>query len=554
MKITLDALDGRNFTLRIPRDEGGEHVVALHDTRRLRGAYDHDATRFSLDPLEADALVGEVAWVLASGSLHLGGPASLGATRLDLDIRRDDRRPGGTGDARCASLDAPAARLKLDGFALDGALAYTALEARHDVAADAWRLSAATVGARAATIVTGDVDARFEALDARGVDATLGATTSLSLAEVVARDVSLAAGDVTVKAETVTLTGLRVTRGAALSVAVDAIELGGVEVTRGAVRAQAPTARLDGFAYGPDEIAVTRIDVDTLALAIEGLAASSDEAPADTAPDATPPGARRTLGVDLPFLDHVTAKIDADVVVDVKLPIITRRVATHRLRLAIDDGAFDFKQLEHGLSALEDSVIDFEVGPDGLELELDAVVVKRELLLWPLDVAQQELARRNRVRLRTFARPTMVARAAPSRDEGDEDPRVALHRVEVQGIDVEGSVRGASTLPLGQGVIRLGRGDTAALGLLRVSGGLVHDVTQSRPETTLRVALESLDAGLDALAVGARCLDVDRVRLGRLDGGEVTFRGFRPTSASATLHTLAVEGLRLRGAPAAQGG
>ena len=31
MKITLDAIDGRNFTLRLPRDLGGEHVIALHD-------------------------------------------------------------------------------------------------------------------------------------------------------------------------------------------------------------------------------------------------------------------------------------------------------------------------------------------------------------------------------------------------------------------------------------------------------------------------------------------------------------------------------------------
>ena len=164
MKITLDGLDGRNFTLRLPRDAGGEHVVTLLDTRALRGLYAHDATRFSLDPVEADAITGEVAWVLADGTLHLGGPAVLGPTRVDVDIRRDDATPGVTGEARCAALDAPVTRLHRAGLELYGALSFAALSARHDEAAGGWVVATDALGAKGASLAQGGLQARLDRL------------------------------------------------------------------------------------------------------------------------------------------------------------------------------------------------------------------------------------------------------------------------------------------------------------------------------------------------------------------------------------------------------
>jgi hypothetical protein len=551
MKITLDGLDGRNFTLRLPLDDNrGEHVIALHDTKRLRGLYDHDATRFSLDPVEADAIVGEVAWVLDGGSFHLAGPASLGATSIDLDIRRDDQPPAVTGEARCASLDAPVTRLHRAGLELYGALSFTALVARHDAAADVWAVTADTLGARTTSLAQEPLHARVESLDVRALVARLGGgTTALTLADLVVRDLTLTTGDTEVKAVGATFTGLRVTRDeAGLTLAADAVTLTDVALSSGRRRLRSPSLHLGSLRYAPDGVSFDRLAADELSFAIEGL---GEGTASPEAPDEPALGTRRTLGLDLPLLDHVDARIEADIVVDVKLPVIAGRVATHRLRLAIDDGALDFKQLERGLSRLEDAILDFEVVPEGLMLELDAVVVKRELLLWPLDAEGLRLARQNRVRLRTFAQPTMTVRPPSPRSdkekEKESESAVALRRIEVQGLRIEGGVDGASTLPLAGGTLRLGADGVVALGRLCVTGSLLHDA-RTPTDTTLSIDLADLDAGLDAIAVGERRLDVARLRVGQLTEGRVTFCGFSPRAVTGTLRAVELTGLRLRGA------
>lgn len=552
MKITLDALDGRNFTLRLALDDGrGEQVIALHDTKRLRGLYAHDAARFSLDPVEADAIVGEVTWTLADGSLHLAGPVTLGATRLDLDIRRDDRTPGITGEARCASLDAPVTRLDRAGMKLYGALQLTALDARHDDAADAWVVTVESFEARATSLAQDALRARFEGLDARTVEARIGGSTAVSVAELVVRDLSLTVGDTEVKAAGATLTGLRVVRDAAgVTVEAGAATLTGVEVTSGKRRVRSPELRLGTLRYGAEGVSFARLAADELALAIEGLGGEEAEPAHDAEPaepaEEPPPGTRKVLGLDLPLLDGLDAKVEADIVVDLKLPVIERRQATHRLRLAVDRGVIDFKQLEGGLSTLENAILDFEVVDAGLMLELDAVVVKRELLLWPLADEGMRLARQNKVRLRTLACPTMVVHEPSSKDDEAAPSPVALRRLEVKDIRVEGALRSASLLPVGDGTLRLGVGDTPALGRLRVTGAVAYDPDGSPPDTVLSVELADLDVGLDAVAVGARRLDVSRARLGQLADAKVTLRGVRPRAVTATLRAVELEGFRLR--------
>lgn len=548
MKITLEGLDGRNFTLRLPRDAGGEHVIALHDTRRLRGLYDHDAARFSLDPVEADALTGEVAWVLAAGTLHLGGPAALGATRLDLEIRRDDQRPGVTGSASCASLDAPVTRLHRAGLELYGGLAFTALDARYDVAADAWDLTAETLGARGASLAQEGLRVRVERLDARAVTARFGDATTLAATELSVAGLSLTRGELTVAAAGARLTGLRVTRDAAEALVVEAggVELTDVEVTRGQVSARAPSLRLDALRSGPDGLSIGQALADALSVAISGLGAGAPAADPTPAAEPAPTGGRQALGVDLPFLDHLGGRLEADVVVDMKLPVLERRVATHRLRLDLREGALDFKQLEGGLSPLENAILDFEVVDAGLELELDAVLVKRQLVLWPLDAEGQRLAREGRVRLRTFAQPTVAARAPSARDEEGGDAPVALRRLEVQNLRAELALSGASSLPLAGGALRLGAEGAPALGSLHAVGSVVHDPAAAPPETAVTFELTDLDLGLDALALGDRRLEVARARLGQVVDGRLTLRGVSPTGVAMTLRALDLRGVTLR--------
>ncbi len=552
MKITLDGLDGRNFTLRLPRDAGGEHVVSLHDTRALRGLYEHDAARFSLDPVEADALTGEVAWVLAEGTLHLGGPAVLGATRLDLDIRRDDATPGVTGEARCAALDAPVTRLHRAGLELYGALSFTALDARYDETAGAWSLAMEALGAKGASLARGALQARLDRLDARAFAATFGDATSVAADSLTVEGLALTGDGISVLAAGATLTGVRLTRaGDALTVEAAGVALTGVEITRGQVAVRAPSLRLDGLRYGPDGLAVGGATAESIAVTVHGLGANGDAPAASTGVPEAPTGGRRMLGVDLPLLDGVAGRVEADVVVDVKLPVIERREGTHRVRLELREGTIDFKQLERGLSALEDAVIDFEVDDAGLYLEVDAVVVKRELVRWPLDAEGVRLARQNRVRLRTFARPTVAAAAPAPRAEGEGPPSVALRRVEVRRLVADLAVKGASTLPVAGGTLRLGDGGGDALRALHVSGELVHDATAPSPETAVAVTLEGLDVGVEGMALGGRRFDLARAQVGEVAEGRVTFRGFAPTSVALDLRAVALTWLKLGAPPTA---
>lgn len=508
MRITLESIDGQQFTLRLPRDEGGEHVVALHTTRRLRGVYAHDAKAIRLDPVEADEIVGEIAWVLAAGALRLAGPMRLGATSIDLDIARDDRTPAVTGDARCASAAISTTEVTVGDVSVRCALDVTALHARHDPATNTWTMTAATLGVR---------------------------------------DLSLAKGAMTVKAASVSVAGLRLVRSAAGVVAMaDELSLAGVELVDDRRTVRVADAKGVGLRYAPEGVSFDRVDAGELSFVLDGLGASSGEEEAEPAERAS-----RELGVDLPFLDGLHGRVEADTLVDVKLPVIHHRVATHKARLAVTDGSINFKDLEHGLSKLEDAIFDFEVRGDALVFELGALLVKKPLLRWALDASGLSRAHRDEVRLRTLLRPTLALEAnggGGGDDEGDgeREKSVALQRVEVRGLLVDVGVSEASTLPVGGGTLRLGGADAAPLASLKVRGELVHDARQAGEPTEVHAELRALDVGVDGVAAGGGRLDVARVAVGHLTDGAVTMRGFTPAAARATLRDVSLRNGRWR--------
>ncbi|MFO0645768.1 MAG: hypothetical protein U0326_05985 [Polyangiales bacterium] len=550
MKITLDGLDGRNFTLRLPRDAGGEHVVALHDARALRGMYEHDASRYALAPVEADAILGAITWMLSDGSVELAGPMVLGATRIALEIRRDDQTPGVTGEVHCSRLDAPTLKVSLATLAVDGTLSLANFSARHDPQANAWDVASASLSTRALGITRGALAVSMTALEAATLEARHGGgTTDASLASVTLSGLRVAVDALVVEAARVELTGLRVVRVAdkGLLFTVDAVTLTGLAFEHANQRVEGDTVTIKALRYGSEGVSFDALSTDALRVRVTELGARAAKPDADAPVVEATVEKQRVIGMDLPFLDHLAGRLEADTEVDVKVPWIERRVASHRLRLDIEDGAFDFKLLERGLSRLEDAILDFEVDDDGLYFEVDAVVWKRTLLRWPLDARELLHARQGRVKLRTFARPTLTVASGGTKSSAprEADPRFALRRVSIHGIRVDLAIRGASTLPLGDGTLHLGSDGAPALGALKLNGSLSRDSASDAPETSLSLALEALDVALDSVALGARKIDVRRARLGALTDGRITLRGFSPTSVSATLGALSLEGFAL---------
>jgi hypothetical protein len=84
-----------------------------------------------------------------------------------------------------------------------------------------------------------------------------------------------------------------------------------------------------------------------------------------------------------------------------------------------------------------------------------------------------------------------------------------------------------------------------AAAAVRVQGRLEHDAAHEGERTELRVALDALDVGLEGLELGGRRVDLGGLTLAAIDDGVVTFRGFAPSAARATLRGLAVRSLRV---------
>ncbi|MEZ4408396.1 MAG: hypothetical protein R3A52_18270 [Polyangiales bacterium] len=561
MRITLDSLDGKQFTLTLPRDgDSREHLIKIDHAHRLRGVYAQDDVVIAMDPVQVDQLIGELLWQLDGGSVHLAGPMSFGPTDIDIDIARGDRKPPAVGRASAEVITVPAMRYVKDALAVQGMVSVTRLLAQHDPGVGAWHITASDLDGQTLQATHPKTSPAAEALHLRGVVADVGDDGSFSIrvAEVSAKTLSAAVSGTTIKVSDGLAKGVAVVRSARGEVAVDVDEiiLRGIEVHDAHRDGRlGSVARVTKLRYTPQGVSFDRLDIDELGVAVDGLDAGSDEK-SDTQSGSNGAsegnGTSRKLGVDLPLLDHVEGHVSADVKVDARVPVIKRRVATHQIRLALTDGTLDFKQLEGGLSFLEDALLDFEVEENALVLELDALIKQKALVSWPLDDEGMARANNNRVRLRTLAQPTLEV-GGDSNDKPEEKPEdkgesaVGLNRVDVDPLDVELHLGGPTqvALPTGGG-LRLGVDGTDAVGMLRVHGSLAHDTEKAPDPTEVQVEVENLAVGADDLAVGDNRLSIGCVTLGRLSDATVTFHGLKPAAARGTLRDLSVQTFSLR--------
>ncbi|HTU62528.1 MAG TPA: hypothetical protein VMF89_28905, partial [Polyangiales bacterium] len=165
-------------------------------------------------------------------------------------------------------------------------------------------------------------------------------------------------GDIALRAPQLVVDGLRVGWGA------PAFELGAARV-----RADAAELLFEGVSARVSSFECEGLLVRDGAVEVASLSASSIEG------DVMRPAARRESGqhpeqaaqphttrsripfADLRLLDGLMGRLNADVHVDATVAIVRRR-ALHKLRAQVQEGSIDFRALEHGLSALEDSLLD----------------------------------------------------------------------------------------------------------------------------------------------------------------------------------------------------
>lgn len=499
---------------------GASTRLVLGPSGGVSGTYDQDAERLALRALRAERfLITQLTSALAQGELRLEAPCQLDAVSVDGELRGG---AGFTGEATVGSATVERVHLEVGG----------------------WQMHA-----------------KLE-LGQLGFSASGSGSERVRIEHLHLRDVALENGSLQIGVRHVALAALELRRagdgGTALGAASAAIE--GITVERGGATATLDDVKLpSGVRFEGGGLELAALELGKLALDVPDLTSlgSGGTGAARSAPPAAAAKPRAGGPPSLPFLDHLQGNLQLDVEVELRLPlpIIKARKATHRVRLPIDGGRIDYKQLESSLSGLENAVLDFEISDAGLILERDLIpgvsFDNQTLVTWPLPPEELEVARRERrVRLRRLfdyqLDPKLQGDASKETpdDGGAPDRPGPLRRLDITNIDVSLSVNAASELALGDVRLRLGAGVEQALRRLRLQGEVHIASEEDRGPSDLRLELDDLRLGAEA-PLGARRLHVGELHVGRIDEAVLQIQRLRPGRLSVRAGRLGAANVRV---------
>ncbi len=305
---------------------------------------------------------------------------------------------------------------------------------------------------------------------------------------------------------------------------------------------------LAAFSDDAGMLHVQRLRLGSVELSVAELSRDGGEPAAPASPG--PAASRPRAPLDLGFLDLISGNLAVDVVTDVSLPILGSRKATHSFRLPIDAGVISFKAIEKGIATLESLVLDFEVEGDKLILEKDIPLVpfdNQPLVTWMLDDVGRKLAKDDKVRLSTLARPQLPpkVKAAADADRAKKGKAVELRRIDVDNLDLRISITSTFELAVGEGRVRFGASERASIELLHVTGELAHDGNGDAPRGAIRVMGKGLHAALHGISLPRRKLDAHAVSVDTIEAVDVGFAGFRPRKASVRVAGVQLDKVQL---------
>lgn len=306
---------------------------------------------------------------------------------------------------------------------------------------------------------------------------------------------------------------------------------GGVAVQAAKLTASHVSVRDGHVALGVTSLEGTSVDVRLDAASTVPRADAGGSQPSEPAPP---------LALPWSLLDGLSGEVNVDLRVDLAVPILGRRRATHRFRIAVADGSLNFRDVENDLSTLENALLDFAVRDGALVLERGIPLIPTRgrgtpIVIWDLTPDDLALAESHRVRLAVLPSYRLASDEKSGAEEGGGGGSpVALRELGLEGVDVRLRLAPPAS-PLDGPIASL------AFGALAIEGAL-HPVTEgpARPGE-LRIGVEDLEA--TGLAISRARLE--RLRVGRAQGIQIAFEGQRVTSIRATLDVVALEGLAL---------
>jgi hypothetical protein len=533
VRLALERLDAQGLVVELPGTK--QERIAIRSATRLRGVL-----------VTGDAGAG------AGAGAGANAGAGAGGDRLELS------------ETTAETLVLEALRVVLDDLVLSNAggatfqgLSVSLVQERASLALEVASRSLVCADLGIAVAVNDVVlafglkltDARLSVRDAEG---------TLSAAGVELSDFSLRVGDLQLASPAVTGRDVAI-RWGAKGFALDAASLdaAALEVSSGDARIALGGVHIDALALDGPTIAMGRVTVERGRVAATIAPPPPGTASETTARDAGAGGARF---FDWRALDGLSGEIDVDVEVDLTVPLIGHRKATHRFRVPIAGGSLDYRALESNLAALENALIDFAVKDGVLRLErvnplFPARGHGKPIVIWDLDAADLALAEQERVRLAVLPNARMADAGAGGAGTGAADSHepeepskkssIALRRLALHRIDVKLALAPVDGALAGQFRPR-------RIGSLVLQGSVDHAPDDAgggaggaqRPGSVLG-ELAGLMASVVGLPLGKSVLDASTVGLASASPIEVSFVDIHPVKVEAVLARMVADGIRL---------
>ena len=288
-----------------------------------------------------------------------------------------------------------------------------------------------------------------------------------------------------------------------------------------------------------------------------------ERVPEASSPDTAPARGDAPGGhaMDWHFLDVLQGRLDLDLVLDMTLPWIGRRQATHYFRVPIENGTIDYDKLEDDVHWLEAAFLTIELVDEQLVLARDLPLVPfsgKALVVWPLQPEDIPVAKYSRVHLRNLVRPRLPSSdrkkvrsgkseaANPGKGKDRGKSRLTLHALTLENIKLALRTETPAQISLPNGAfLQLGGEDQSGLVNLEMTGALHYESGKQTEPTALSGNIALVDVTIKDLPLGASLLSADRLHMSEIDSIELTFEGFRPRRLEIRATRIAATNLRV---------
>jgi len=364
-------------------------------------------------------------------------------------------------------------------------------------------------------------------------------------------DAQCVVGAMLVRVASLTMLGLRLgwEEGEHLRLSARKASARDVQLQLGATSIQVDGVELSEGIHIGDSVEIENISVATLQLTMEELRASPAQeqepqgSPTDRRSSAAPSIVNSSrIALDRDIFDTANGKFSVDTTISMTLPVIGKRVATHHFRVGIDGGIINYRELERGLSNLEDAFLDLRVRDGQLVLDRDIPLIPglaKAIVRWDLGPGEVELAMQHLVRIRTLLRPQIVSDNEEDADKTKKS-RVQLHRLDFDKINLSLCLDETAVLRSEPGSLRAHADALCATGQIHYDPDPDEDVLP----TVLAINGKGLGCVAETLQVMGHNLSAAMV-IGQVEGCELCFDELAPKSLQAQLKNITVSSLHV---------